>query len=72
MYKNLNHDGPHRFWCLQEPLMMCSLYKNQLVSYGGEWEGRGMGERGEKRERGEGRENEGEDALGDGREREEG
>ena len=25
MYKSLNHDRPHRFWCLQEPLMMCSV-----------------------------------------------
>ena len=25
--KNLNHDRPHCYWCLQEPLMMCSLYK---------------------------------------------
>ena len=21
MYKSLNHDRPHRFWCLQEPLI---------------------------------------------------
>ena len=26
MYKNLKHDRPHRFWCLQKTLMMCSLY----------------------------------------------
>ena len=30
MYKGLNHDRPHRIWCLQEPLMMCSLYKKQI------------------------------------------
>ena len=27
MCKNRNHDAPHRFWCLREPLMMCRLYK---------------------------------------------
>ena len=27
MYKYLKLDRPHRFWCLLEPLMMCSLYK---------------------------------------------
>ena len=32
MYKSLNNNRPHRFWCLQEPLMMCSLYKNIYVS----------------------------------------
>ena len=31
MYKNLNHDRPYPFWCLQEPLMMCSLYKNKYM-----------------------------------------
>ena len=34
MYKNLNHDRQHRFWCLQEPLMVCSLYKiNMMYRY---------------------------------------
>ena len=33
MYKNLNHDRPHRFWCLQEPRLLqthCSykIYKH--------------------------------------------
>ena len=29
MYKSLNNNRLHRFWCLQEPLKMCSLYKNK-------------------------------------------
>ena len=31
MYKSLNNNRPHRFWCLQEQLMMCSLYKNKYM-----------------------------------------
>ena len=33
MYQNLNHDIPHRFWCLQEPLVTCSLYKVNIYMY---------------------------------------
>ena len=33
MYKNLNHDRPYRFWYLQEPLIMCSLYKVNVGTY---------------------------------------
>ena len=32
MYKNLKDDRPHCFWCLQEPLMMCSLYKVNICT----------------------------------------
>ena len=31
MYKNFKNKRPHGFWCLQEPLMMCSLYKNKYM-----------------------------------------
>ena len=29
--QNLNRDRPHLFWCLREPLMMRSLYKNKCM-----------------------------------------
>ena len=32
MYNSVNHNRPHRFWCLQEPFMMCSLYENNYVN----------------------------------------
>ena len=36
IYKNLKHDRPHCLWCLQKPLMMCSLYTGAFPGFGRE------------------------------------